>query len=126
MRNFQRIVQIQFEDTMREVFKSSIEQCQEQIRFALAEVKESSKKGLQDDGDQEEELTKSDLVHMSRDAVLQTRFREAQCFQFDITIDYDKDTKEIKASPMAADWINAIPQHFEVSLKQLTQIKSFL
>ena len=27
MRNFQRVVQIQFEDTMREVFKSSIEEC---------------------------------------------------------------------------------------------------
>ena len=46
---------------------------------------------------------------MSRDAVMQTRFHEKQCFQFDITLKYDKDKKMIKASPHAEDWINALP-----------------
>ena len=32
----------------------------------------------------------------------------------------------IKASPHAEDWINAIPQHFEVSLRNLTSVKCFL
>ena len=57
---------------------------------------------------------------------MQTRFRETHCFQFDITLEYDKDKKEIKANPMAEDWCNAIPQHFEASLRSLTNVKCFL
>ena len=38
------------------------------------------------------------------------------CFQFDITLEFDKDKKEIKANPHAVDWIHAIPEHFETSL----------
>ena len=71
-------------------------------------------------------LDKQDILGLSRDAVMQTRFRDKNCFQFDITLEYDKDKKEIKANPMAEDWINAIPQHFEASLKNLTEVKCFL
>ena len=65
-------------------------------------------------------------MRMSRDAVMQTRFRTAQCFQFDITLEFDKDRKEIKANPHAEDWINAIPDHFETSLQSLKDVKCFL
>ena len=65
-------------------------------------------------------------MRMSRDAVMQTRFRTTQCFQYDITIEYDKDKKAIKANPHAEDWINAIPQHFEASLRSLSEVKCFL
>ena len=71
-------------------------------------------------------LDKQDILGLSRDAVMQTRFRDKNCFQFDITLEFDKDKKEIKANPMAEDWINAIPQHFEASLKNLTEVKCFL
>ena len=46
MRNFQRVIQIQFENTMREVFISSVEQCKEQIRFAMDQVQESTGRPL--------------------------------------------------------------------------------
>ena len=122
---------------MREVFISSIEQCKDQLRFAMKEVYESTGKPLIDtdakdyinydeDEDPEKKLTKQDILNMSRDAVMQTRFRETQCFQFDITLDFDKDKKEIKANPHAEDWINAIPEHFETSLSNLTEVKCFL
>ena len=38
MEQFQRVIQIQFENTMREVFISSIEQSKKQLRFAMREV----------------------------------------------------------------------------------------
>ena len=57
----------------------------------------------------ESKLDRANILEMSRNAVMQTRFREAQCFQFDITLEYDKDKRDIKANPMAEEWINAIP-----------------
>ena len=39
MINFQRVIAIQLENTMREVFISSVEDCQEQMQFALDQVK---------------------------------------------------------------------------------------
>ena len=63
---------------------------------------------------------------MSRDAVMQQRFRTAQCFQFEITLEFDKNDKKIQANPHAEDWINAIPQHFETGLAHLTDMKCFL
>ena len=48
MEQFQRVIQIQFENTMREVFTSSIEQCKEQLRFAMKEIFESTGKPLVD------------------------------------------------------------------------------
>lgn len=122
---------------MREVFISSVEQCKEQLRFAMKEVYESTGKPLIDtdskdlikqdiDDDPEKKLVKADILYMSRDAVMQTRFHETQCFQFDITLEFDKDKKEIKANPHAVDWIHAIPEHFETSLQNLTDVKCFL
>ena len=47
---------------------------------------------------------------MSRDAVMQQRFRTEHCFQFEITLEFDKgEKKKISANPHAEDWINAIP-----------------
>ena len=118
MVNFQRVIAIQFENTMREVFISSVEECKEQIKFAIDQVVISTGKPhalLQDseeaapEAQEEAILNKTDILKMSRDAVMQTRFSEKQCFQFDITLKYDKDKKMIKASPHAEDWINALP-----------------
>ena len=82
--------------------------------------------GSEQISDPEKKLVKTDILRLSRDAVMQTRFREKNCFQFDITIEYDKEKKEIRAKPKAEDWINAIPQHFEAALQQLTNVKCFL
>ena len=41
MRNFQRVLHMTFEDTMRQVFMSTIDQSVEQLRFALKQVEES-------------------------------------------------------------------------------------
>ena len=126
MKNFQRVLQIQFENTMKQVFISSVEQCKEQLRFAMQQVYESTGKPLIDPEEQgigtatvkdpEKQLNKADVLRMARDAVMQTRFEEMKCFQFDITLEYDKDKKAIKANPNAENWINAIPQHFELAL----------
>ena len=103
----------------------------------MKEVSESTGKPLidteakdyinyEEEDDPEKKLNKDDVIHMTRDAVMQTRFRQTQCFQFDITLEFDKDKKEIKANPHAEDWINAIPEHFETSLTSLTEVKCFL
>ena len=86
MKKFQRVVQIKFESTMREVFIASVEQCKSQLRFAMAEVSSSTGKPLIDTEargigseqveDPAKQLVKPDILHMSRDAVMQTRFRE--------------------------------------------------
>ena len=114
---------------MRQVFVDSVEQCKDQLRFAMKEVHESTGKPLIDPyakgigseqiSDPDKKLVKSDILHLSRDAVMQTRFRDVDCFQFDITLEYDKDKKEIRSRPKAEDWINAIPQHFESALESL-------
>lgn len=69
---------------------------------------------------------KADVLNMSRDAVMQTRFEANMCFQFDITLEYNRDEKLIMANPHAEDWINAIPAHFEGALKGLTNLECFL
>lgn len=131
MRKFQRVVQIQFEDIMRQVFTSSVEDCKEQIRFAMKQIEESTGKPMISMENAEVPISeikfdKDDVMRMSRDAVMQTRFETQQCFQFDITLEYNRDEKEIIANPHAEDWINAIPAHFEGALKGLTNLECFL
>ena len=69
---------------MREVFISSVEAYKDQMRFAIMEVGESTGKSFTESGEEGEEknlgLAKADILHLSRDAVMQTRFREKQCF----------------------------------------------
>lgn len=80
MENFQRVIAIQFENTMREVFISSIEACKEQILFSIEQVADSTGKpeALSADffNDPSNSLTKPDILRMSRDAVMQTRFEQ--------------------------------------------------
>lgn len=106
----------------------------------MIEIQNSSGKSLIDDKDfqsatypaQEgdssaaDKLEKEDILSLSRDAVMQTHFARNQCFQFEITLEYDKHKKEIKASPMAEDWFNDIPKHFETALEELKDEQCFL
>jgi len=82
MQKFQRVIQIQFESAVREVFITSVEQCKEQIRFAMKEVQASTGKHLLDphilavgpsaegQSDPACKIEKSDILKMSRDAVM--------------------------------------------------------
>ena len=61
---------------------------------------------------------------MSRDAVLQTRITNAECFQFDIVLKTNKD--KMVLDPPAQHWVTEQTTLLEKALTQMTEIACFM